>query len=83
MELKLRKSYENATTTFANGQEQERTLTEVRYDIMEGETPVGEAYARPGQLTVSVYGMQTAATGEQADNLLQELFGVKTVTIKK
>ena len=75
MELKLRKAYENATTTFENGRQQTRSITEVRYDIMEGENPVGEAYARPGQLVVSVYNLQSAPTGEEAEGLLREMFG--------
>lgn len=80
MELKLRKAYENATTTFENGRQQTRSITEVRYDIMEGENPVGEAYARPGQLVVSVYNLQSASTGEEAEGLLREMFGTTANT---
>lgn len=80
MELKLRKAYENATTTFENGRQQTRSITEVRYDIMEGENPVGEAYARPGQLVVSVYNLQSAPTGEEAEGLLREMFGTTANT---
>lgn len=81
MELKLRKAYENATTTFENGRQQTRSITEVRYDIMDGENPVGEAYARPGQLVVSVYNLQSAPTGEEAEGLLREMFGTTADTI--
>lgn len=83
MELKLRKAYENATTTFENGRQQTRSITEVRYDIMEGENPVGEAYARPGQLVVSVYNLQSAPTGEEAERLLCGMFGVAIATISE
>lgn len=65
MELKLRKAYENATTTFENGRQQTRSITEVRYDIMEGENPVGEAYARPGQLIVAA--IEIRSIFEKAD----------------